>query len=126
MRKNEYNSLQEFIEEYDGKEYKDHQSFMGIEFTYHSIYYRMCAEPLYFGDGHGHMLPVDFPTLPDGRKGRYDVVIVHWKGKWVGECDYELVGWYADLDDVLKNCKIEGRPFAEVIMDDETEIIGKD
>ena len=45
---------------------------------------------------------------------------------WFGACDYELVGWYADLDDVLKNCKIEGRPFSDVIMDDETEIIGKD
>ena len=71
-------------------------------------------------------LPVDFPTLPDGRKGRYDAVIVHWKDKWFGAYDYELVGWYADLDDVLKNCKIEGRPFSDVIMDDETEIIGKD
>lgn len=28
MRLNEYNNIQEFIEEYDGKEYKGHQSFI--------------------------------------------------------------------------------------------------
>ncbi len=39
---------------------------------------------------------------------------------------FELVGWYSDLEDVLDNCVIQGRKFRDVIMDDETEILGKD
>ena len=61
-RKNEYTSLQEFREEYDGISYKKHRSFIGIEFTYHDVYYRMCREPLC--DEH-------LPTLPNGNKGHY-------------------------------------------------------
>ena len=117
MRKNEYHSLQEFVEEYDGKEYKDQQSFIGIEFTYNNVYYRMCREPF---------PPDAFPILPDGRKGRYRVVIVHWKDGWLSDFEYELIGWYATLDDLLNICMIQGRPFAEVIMDDATKIISKD
>ncbi len=117
MRKNEYNNLQEFCEEYDGNEYKSHQSFIGIEFTYNGKYYRMCREPL---------SEEDFPVLPDGRKGRYHVVQVQWENGWFGECSYELIGWYADMDDLLHNCQIDKHTFETVIMDDNTEIIGKD
>ena len=117
MRKNEYQNLKEFCEEYDGREYPDHQSFIGIEFTYHGVYYRMCREPL---------PDSELPTLPDGRKGRYRVVIVHWHDGWFSDFDYELVGWFADLDDLLQNCQLDGKHFAAVIMDDTTEIVGKD
>ena len=54
------------------------------------------------------------------------VVVVHWKNGWLSDFDYELIGWYATLDDVLNNCKIQGRPFSEVIMDDATKIVSKD
>lgn len=117
MRKNEYHDLEEFCHEYDGKEYKDHQSFIGIEFTYNGKYYRMCREPLSLED---------LPTLPDGRKGRYRVVVIHWKNGWFSDFSYELVGWYVDLKDLLENCRLDGQPFASVIMADSTEIIGKD
>lgn len=117
MRENEYNNLQEFIEEYDGKKYKAHRSFIGIEFTYRNIYYRMCREPL---------ADDELPTLSDGTKGHYRVVIVHWKNGWFSDFDYELIGWYHNIEDLLNNCNLNGQPFRDVIMANETKIIGKD
>ena len=142
MRVNEYNNLEEvdsvkreiidLYEEdfvkidntglagsiYDAIDRKNIQGFCGIEFTYQGVYYRMCREPI---------AEEKLPTLPNGHKGHYHVVIVHWKdGKWFTDFDYELIGWYETIEDLLKNCHIEGKTFKEVIMADETEIIGKD
>lgn len=39
---------------------------------------------------------------------------------------YELLGEYADMLDLLESRVIEGRSFAEVIMDDYTELLGQD
>ena len=38
---------------------------------------------------------------------------------------YELLGEYADMHDLLESRVIEGRSFAEVIMDDYTELLGQ-
>ena len=123
MRVNEYNSLEEFIDEYStGKSFSwqnsDHKErFMGIEFTYNNVYYRMCREPIEDSK---------LPILQNGRIGRYDVMICHF---WMNEYkdnDFVLVGWYSDLNDVLENCIIDGRKFKDVIMDDSTKIEGKD
>ena len=103
MRINEYNNLDEFIDEYaTGKsfswqnpDYKER--FMGIEFSYKGVYYRMCREP---GEDD------EMPKLKDD--------------------DFILIGWYSDLNDVLENCIIDGRKFKDVIMDDSTKIEGKD
>lgn len=123
MRINEYNNLDEFIDEYykgvempwqssDGK-----RRYMGIEFSYNGVYYRMCREP-----GKDD----EMPELPDGRIGRYDVMICHWAMPEFKDDNFILIGWYSDLDDVLENCIIDGRKFKDVIMDDSTKIEGKD
>ena len=123
MRINEYNNLDEFIDEYykgvempwqssDGK-----RRYMGIEFSYNGVYYRMCREP---GEDS------EMPVLPDGRIGRYDVMICHWAMPEYNDDDFILIGWYSDLDNVLENCIIDGRKFKDVIMDDSTKIEGKD
>ena len=115
MRINEFNNLQEFIDEYDFKSKAECEKHIGIEFTYNNIYYRMCCEPLDISE---------FPILNDGKIGRYDVNIVNWKTDT--DFEYQLIGWYADMNDLLENCIIDGKKFKEVIMDDSTEIIGKD
>jgi hypothetical protein len=123
MRVNEYNNLEEFIDEYaTGKSFswqnEDHKErFMGIEFSYKDVYYRMCREPLE---------DEELPVLPDGRIGRYDVMICHWAMPEFKDDDFILIGWYSDLNDVLDNCIIDGRNFRDVIMDDATKIEGKD
>ena len=98
MRVNEYNNLEEFIVEYDEIDRKNIRGFCGIEFTYQGVYYRMCREPI---------AEEKLPTLPNGHKGHYHVVIVHWKdGKWFTDFDYELIGWYETIEDLLKNCDV--------------------
>lgn len=123
MRINEYNNIDEFIDDYykgtempwDSKDEK--RRYMGIEFTYNNVYYRMCREP---GDDK------DMPRLSDGRIGRYDVIICHcWMDDFKDD-DFILIGWYSDLEDVLENCNIDGRKFKDIIMDDNTKIEGKD
>ena len=91
---------------------------MGVEFKYNNVYYRMCRESL---DENEKV------TLSDGRTGQYDVILLHCEKTGYPQSEsYELIGWYADLDDVLENCMIQGRKFKDVIMDEQTEILGKD
>lgn len=123
MRINEYNNLQEFIYEYESgrslpSDNIDRQKFMGIEFKFNGVYYRMCREP---------MDESNVVMLPNGKIGQYDVMILHCEntGYPLSE-SFELIGWYADLSDVLENCIIQGHKFRDVIMDDNTEILGKD
>lgn len=64
MRVNEYEELQDFIYEYGSgrsipADNLERQKFMGIEFKYNNVYYRMCREPL---DENEKV------TLADGRK----------------------------------------------------------
>lgn len=122
MRMNEYNSLDEFIYEYESgrsipMDNLERQKFMGIEFKYGDVYYRMCREPQ--GD--------ETVILDDGRPGVYDVIILHCENTGYPLSErFELIGWYADLSDVLENCIIQGQKFKDVIMADKTEILGKD
>lgn len=123
MRINEYSSLEDFIYEYEsGKSIPsdnlDKPKYMGIEFKYNDIYYRMCREPM---DENSKVF------LDDGRAGLYDVMIMHCEktGYPLAE-SFELIGWYADLNDVLENCILQDRKFKDVIMDDMTEILGQD
>ena len=117
MRMNEYTNLEEFIYEYESgrsipSDNLDRQKFMGIEFRYKDVYYRMCREP---------QDEKNVIILPDGRTGQYDVVILHCEktGYPMSE-SFELIGWYSDLEDVLDNCVIQGKIFRDVIMDDES------
>ena len=106
MRINEYQSLAEFIDEYsvgtempwDSREGK--RRYMGIEFSYNGIYYRMCREP-----GPDDMMPI----LQDGRIGRYDVMIMHNMMDGYQDDDIITIGWYSDLNDVLETCMIGGK-----------------
>lgn len=124
MRINEYNNLEEFIYEYEkGRAPSTEHSkrrYMGIEFKYNGEYYRMCREPVKEDDE-------DAVWLDDGRLGRYDVMLMHCENTGYPLAEsYDLIGWYADIYDVLENCIIQGKKFKEVIMDDSTEILGQD
>ena len=63
--------------------------------------------------------------LPDGK----EVLFSLYRKK---ECiasdkrEYELLGAYSDMSEVLGSMVIQGRPFKEVIMDDNTELLGQD
>ena len=118
MRINEYEKFEDFYYEYAyGKAFSwqdpnKKERFRGLEFTYNDEYYRMCNEPL---------KEEDFPILPNGKKGHYSTMIDK-----TGHFDWEILGWYENLDDVLDNWIIDGKKFREVIMADETKIEWKD
>ena len=72
----------------------------------------------------GHWLGLD-SILPDGREavfGLYKKISAEDNN----EREYELLGEYANMQDVLQSYVIGGIPFAEVIIDEDTELIGQD
>ena len=40
--------------------------------------------------------------------------------------EYSLIGEYSDMENLLNNCTIDGIKFRDIIMDDNTQMIGKD
>ena len=129
MRINEYDNMNQFIYEYDrGRRPSDEthdQRFMGIEFLHDGVYYRMCREPLPNDDGNYDMQKVY--GRDEFQPGYYQVYIMHCeKSGYPGADEFETVGIFNDIYDLLDNCIIGGKFFRDVIMDDATEILGKD
>ncbi|MBR0262235.1 MAG: hypothetical protein IJQ85_10655 [Selenomonadaceae bacterium] len=115
MRINEYNSLDEFIYEYDSGRRPSTEThgrkFMGIEFLHGGVYYRMCFEP----------------AENDGERRFYYVYIMHCETQGYPAAErFETIGRYENFKDLLENFLIDGKSFKEVIMNDNTEILGKD
>ena len=78
----------------------------------------MCREPL----------PDDKNSDSDDLKlGFYQVSIMHCEkfGYPVAD-EFEILGNYKDIYDLLDNCIIGGKSFKEVIMDDKTKILSQD
>ncbi len=116
MRINEYNSLEEFTYEYDGKACGEGH-YCGLEFSYKGAIYRLHT----FG-----MLERGTPKLKDGRKGLFSLYKILRNYPGPNDEDYELLGWFADMPDLLKSKVIDNREFREVIMDDSAEMLAKD
>ena len=124
MRKNEYESLDDFIYEYSvGREFSwqnvEHKErYMGLEFEYGGVFYRLCREP--YEEGYT-------PILPNGKPGLYNVMIMHCEQFGYPAADeFESIGWYDSMESLLEDCVIGEKKFKEVIMTDDTRILGKD
>lgn len=112
-QENEYNSLKEFLMEYDENDYGIYvRKYMGIEFIYKGNLYRMCIEPF------------QKEKLPIINKERY--TICTYKGIEDNFGSIWCLGWYKDLDDCLDNWYISGVKFRDIISSPETRIYGKD
>ena len=114
MRVNEYQNLNEFIYEYDSGRYSSDENcgrkFMGIEFLYKKVYYRMCREP-----------------IDDEKNGIYQLSIMRCEKLGYPVSDkFEIVGSYKNIYDLLENCTIDNKKFKDVIMDDKTKILSQD
>ncbi len=128
MRSNEYDSLKQFIYEYENGRYPSDEThdrrFMGIEFSHDGVYYRMCREPLP-DDGGSDMQKIY--GRDEFQPGYYQVYIMHCDTSgYPGADEFETVSIFDDIYDLLDNCIIGGKFFRDVIMDDNTEILGKD
>ncbi|MDC7293550.1 hypothetical protein NXH67_08485 [Butyrivibrio sp. DSM 10294] len=64
-------------------------------------------------------------TLPDGRELAFGL---YRKREFLNNDsrEYDLLGEYANMDEVLNSTVIGGRLFKDIIMDDETELLGQD
>ncbi len=115
MRKNEYESLDQFKSQYVGEWNPSGGHWFGLDFIYEGVEYRFHTGCMYDESG----------VLPDGREVMFGL---YCKKEFAGadRREYELLGEYADMNDVLESTVINGRPFKEVIMDDDTEIVGQD
>lgn len=115
MRKNEYESLEQFISQYIGEWNPSEGHWFGLDFIYSGIEYRFHT---------GYMYD-ESSVLPDGR----DVLFSLYRKKEFVSPDkreYELLGVFADMNAVLESKIIQGRLFRDIIMDDDTELVGQD
>ena len=110
MRINEYNSLKEFTDEYTGVWSPSSGHWLGLDFKYQDVEYRLHTGAMYNSEN---------TILPDGRIAKFGIY-------YLKNNEYELIGEYADMNDVLEKCMINGKKFKDVIMADSTEILGKD
>lgn len=125
IRLNQYNSLEEFCNEYEPGDWTTREingelviHWGGLDFRYNHKYYRLSRNP---------SMSKEFPILSDGRRAQFEVMLYHCETYGFPMADYYTwIGFYADLEDLLENCYIEGRKFKEVIMDDYTILEGQD
>ena len=116
MRKNEYTSLDQFTSQYTGEWNPSEGHWLGLDFIWHGNVYRFQT---------GSMYNPNNTILPDGREAIFGLYKKNCPGKDI-EREYELLGEYAEMKDVLQSCVIGGVPFAVVIIDEDTELIGQD
>ena len=113
MRKNEYTSLEEFTSQYCGIRHPAEDKWFGLKFSWNGKEYRL----------HTGLMYADEPSiLPDGSEvlfGLYEKVLAP-------DADFRLIQQFPSMDALLESRCIEGRRFAEIIMDDDTELLGQD
>ena len=115
MRKNEYKQLSEFTSQYIGVWGPSDEHWLGLDFCYQGTDYRFHT---------GRMYADEKETLSDGR----EIVFRLYQRKtppFDGN-EYLLLGAFATMDEVLGSTCIAGVKFKDVIMDDDTELLGQD
>lgn len=115
MRLNEFNSIEEFTSQYIGIWSPSDEHFFGLDFSYRGTEYRLHT---------GSMYNAEDTIFPDGRTATFGLYKL--LNDSVIPYEYELLGEYADMHDLLESRVIGGVPFSEVIMDDYTVLLGQD
>lgn len=116
MRINEFNNIEEFISEYTGVWNPSDGHWFGLDFRYNGVIYRLHT---------GSMYSEEMIELPDGKKAMFGLYMLN-QNHTDDTHEYTLLGKYADMNDLLDSTCICGNRFRDVIMDDSTEILGKD
>ena len=115
MRINEYNSLEEFTSQYIGIWGPSDGHWFGLDFIYKGTEYRFNT---------GSMYEQNDTILPDGREALFG--IYRKNPEKINGKDYTLLEEFASMDDALESTCIDGVKFKEIIMDDNTELVGQD
>ncbi len=113
MRKNEYSSLNEFMSQYCGIWAPSEEKWFGLDFSWNGRQYRLHT---------GLMYDNEASTLPDGRT----ILFGLYEKTNESDSEYHLIKQFASMDELLASRCIEDRLFSDVIMDDDTELLGQD
>ena len=113
MRVNEYNSFDDFYEEYNYDRDIDKEHYTGLEFEFHGEYYRLGHD---YSSNDSYEYKYWTYELASNENGEKIYLISEWKN----------IGQYKNLDEVLERWIIDGKKFREIIMMDETRILAKD
>ena len=112
MRKNEYTSLDQFTSQYTGEWSPSEGHWYGLDFLYKGKEYRFNT---------GSMFNSENTILKDGREAVFGLYL-----KNLADDSYILLEEFATINDALESCWIEGKPFKEIIVDGDTELVGQD
>ena len=119
MRKNEYTSLAEFRSQYVGVWAPSEGHWFGLDFRYKGTEYRLHTGTMYgikeIVDPNGIARQFGLYKKTDKPDPKYPDINL-----------YELLDEKESIDLLLKSCAIDGKPFSEIIMDDDTELLGQD
>lgn len=116
MRVNEYNNLDEFIREYIGIWNPSEKHWLGLDFKYQGIIYRLNT---------GSMYNMENTILPNGKTALFSLYQLVSQKRTINQ-EYYLLEEFANMHDLLECEVINGKKFKDIIMDDSTEILGKD
>jgi len=122
-RINEYNCLDDFINEYNGKFEIGDEFHQGLEFKYKDQEYRVCRETLD---------PLEFVIYKLGPKQEKTYIFDEGDEEYDDEDAYYFspvmkeLGSANSMEELLESKIIDNRPFKEVIMDDNTLMLSKD
>jgi hypothetical protein len=115
MRKNEYNSLDEFTSQYIGIWGPSDGHWFGLDFSFHGKEYRFNTGSIYEANA---------TILPSGKEALFGIYFKDPNPK--AEREYLLLEEFSDMEDALNSTCIDGIEFRKVIMDDDTELLGQD
>ncbi len=112
MRKNEYRTLEEFTSQYTGEWNPSEGHWFGLDFSYNGKEYRLHT---------GSMYNESDTILDDGRTALFGLYI-----KANADGEYSLLAEFATMEEMLLSTVIENTPFREIIIAEDTELLGQD
>ncbi|MCQ2524350.1 MAG: hypothetical protein MJ123_08420 [Lachnospiraceae bacterium] len=115
MRKNEYESLEQFVSQYIGEWNPSGGHWYGLDFRYGGKIYRFHTGCMYD----------EKEILPNGKEVMFGLYEKK-ENDDDNKREYDLLGLFAEMKEVLSSKVIQGRPFCEVIVDENTELLGQD
>ena len=106
---NEYKyTLEDFLLEYGTKYSPDYETYIGLDFDYKNKSYRLCREA-------------------DDKFYLWKVSIINPKKPgYVDNLNFDTLGIYDTIDDLLNSTVIDDRPLKELLFCSDTEITGQD
>lgn len=115
MRKNEFNSLEDFTSQYTGVWAPSEGHWFGLDFSYNGIEYRFNT---------GSMYEEKNSILPNGKEAIFGIYRKSNNPKL--KKDYVLLEEFSNMEDALNSTCIDDVAFRDIITDAKTELLGQD